>query len=105
MPRSIAASTTGRSAREPARWPSATETSCSEAQRPFPSMMIATACATSGRCSSGATSVRARGLNLHHLGLLVLQQLVYLLRVVVRQLLDTTLGAVLVVRADLALVD
>src|SRR6266516_974054 len=136
MPRSIAVSTTGRSAREPARWPSATGTPCSEAQRPFPSMMIATACATSGRCSSGVTSVPGRDelrppsprplstprsaahfagaprasrgrapLYLHHFSFLVLEELVDLLRVLVRQLLDTALGAVLLVGADLALVD
>src|SRR5689334_24761853 len=80
-PRSIAVSTTGRSAREPARCPSATETPCSEAQRPLPSMMIATAWAASGRCSSGLTSVpvpgtEAIGLDLHHIGLFVLQKLV-----------------------------
>src|SRR6266516_2018488 len=136
MPRSIAVSTTGRSAREPARWPSATGTPCSEAQRPFPSMMIATACATSGRCSSGVTSVPGRDelrapsprplstprsaahfagaprasrgrapLYLHHFSFLVLEELIDLLRVLVRQLLDTALGAVLLVGADLALVD
>src|SRR5438876_7922278 len=135
MPRSIAVSTTGRNARDPARWPSATETPCSAAQRPLPSMMIATACATGGRCSSGVTSVPEREvtrppslqlpstsrsaahfagaprpshsgapLYLHHFGFLVLEQLVDLLRVVVRQLLDANLGAVLVVGADLALV-
>src|ERR1043166_7603197 len=110
MPTSIAVSTTGRKARDPARWPSATETPCSEAQRPLPSMMIATACAASGRCSSGLTSVPVPGteaiqLDLHHLGLFVLQQLVDVLRVLVGQLLDTALGPVLVVRADLAVVD
>src|SRR5438067_7466831 len=135
MPRSIAVSTTGRSARDPARWPSATETPRSAAQRPLPSMMIATACATSGRCSSGVTSVPVPGteatrppspqfpstprsaahfagapkssaggapLYLHHFSFLVLQELVDLLRVLVGQLLDTALGAVLVVGADLA---
>src|SRR5881275_12100 len=128
MPRSIADSTTGRSARDPARWPSATETSFSAAQRPFPSMMIATARATSGRCSSGVTSVpvmevtsgptsntcrllagdhaaRCGSLDLHHLRFLVLQELVDVLRVLVGQLLDAALGPVLVVGSDLALVD
>src|ERR1700751_2593050 len=110
MPRSIAPSTTGRSARDPARCPSATETPCSVAQRPLPSMMIATACATSGRCSSGLTSVPVPGteanrLDLHHFGLFVLEQLVDLLRVLVRQLLHAALGPMLVVGADLSGVD
>src|SRR5581483_6490044 len=73
-------------------------------------MMIATACATSGRCSSGLTSVPVPGteatrLDLHHFRLFVLQQLVDLLRVLVRQLLDASLGSVLVVGSDLSLVD
>jgi hypothetical protein len=53
-PRSIAASTTGRRAREPARCPAATGRPRRFAQRPLPSMMIATARATSGSSCSGA---------------------------------------------------
>src|SRR5579875_2871594 len=110
MPRSIAASTTGRSAREPARCPSATGRPRSAAQRPLPYMMIATACATSGRRSSGARSAPVPGteatrLHLHHLRFLVLQELVDLLRVLVRQLLDPALGSVLLVGAHLPPLD
>ena len=48
MPRSIAASTVRRSARVPARWPAAVGRPRCLAQRPLPSMMIATDSATSG---------------------------------------------------------
>src|ERR1041385_6964682 len=103
----MAASTVLRSARVPARWPSATGRPWRSAQRPFPSMMIATARARSSRWSAypprgfGAPSAS----NLQDFGFLALEQLVDLLRVLVRQLLDALLGPVLLVLADLALVD
>src|SRR5919201_1591325 len=46
-----------------------------------------------------------QGLDLEDLGFLALEELVDLLRVLVRELLDALLGAVLLVLADLALVD
>src|SRR2546421_7247125 len=70
-------------------------------------MMIATARAWSSRpCLSTATGFGARsGSDLEDLRLFALEQLVDLLRVVVRELLDALLRAVLLVFADLALVD
>src|SRR5207237_1087131 len=61
-PRSIAASTVRRSARVPARWPATTGRPRRLAQRPFPSMMIATDWATSGSsCSpTGRRAYRVR---------------------------------------------
>src|SRR5262249_46390142 len=100
MPRSIAVSTIGRSAREPARCPSATGTPWAVAQRPLPSITIATA-----RGTSAGTPSATKGLDLHDFGFFVLQKLVDLLRVLVGQLLDALLSAALVVGADLALVD
>src|SRR6266540_1807025 len=105
-PRSIAASTVRRSARVPARCPSATGSSRLAAQRPFPSMMIATDRATSSRAPSATAtgSGARRALDLEDLRFLALEQLVDLLRVLVGQLLDALLGAVLLVLPDLTLV-
>src|SRR5436190_8002810 len=70
-------------------------------------MMIATVRASSPRCSS--STARESGVcspsDLEDLGFLALQQLIDLLRVVVGELLDALLRAVLLVLADLALVD
>ena len=54
MPSSIAASTVRRSALVPARWPSATETPCSSAQRPLPSITTATVLGTPSRGLGGS---------------------------------------------------
>src|SRR5436309_5247154 len=117
MPKSIDASTVRRRALVPARWPAATGNPRWRAQRPLPSMMIATDSATSGSSGSGAErtrlSVRMRvrrfkgggclpALDLHDLGLFVLQEIVDRLRVVVCQLLPLRLRAALLVVADLA---
>src|SRR5690348_7797046 len=103
------ASTVRRTARVPARCPSAIGTPCSRAQRPLPSMMIATARGRSSSPSSGcAVSLTTRGSgapsasDLHDLGLFVLQQLVDRLRVRVGELLHFLLGAPLVVVAHVA---
>src|SRR3954470_23669962 len=113
MPRSIAASTVRRSARVPSRWPSATGRPRDIAQRPLPSRMIATQ-PTGPASGSGARGLRKRssrptgragGSDLQNLFFLALQQVVDLVGVVVGQLLHPFLGAVLLVAADLALVD
>src|SRR5581483_10876042 len=122
-PTSMAVSTTGRSAREPARCPSATSRPRAAAQRPLPSMTIATA---RGISVWRAVAVRPplppplsspqsalapcggperRSSYLHDLGFFVPKQIVDLLRVLVGELLHPLLGAVLVVRPDLARVD
>src|SRR5579862_2261738 len=127
----IAASTVRRSARVPARWPAAVGSPRRRAQRPFPSMMIATLRATSGRSPSGSgrarASVRIRESrlstcgfsvtvsraepgtgtwpersHLHDLGLFVLQQVFDLLDVLVGELLDAALRSALLVVADVA---
>src|SRR5579871_6386135 len=126
IPRSIAASTVRRSARVPARCPTTVGSPRRRAQRPFPSMMIATVSATSGSwfCSgSGRTraSVRMRSRKftagflaspgrgkasyLHDLGFLALQKLVDLVDVIVGQLLHPRLGRPLLVVADVAVAD
>src|SRR5438132_12065903 len=80
-------------------------------------MMIATARATSGRSTSRAgricrrvrilvrrlTGRGPRRSDFHDFGLFVLQEVVDRLRVTVGELLHPVLGAMLVVRADLAL--
>src|SRR6266550_1239171 len=125
MPRSMPASTVRRSARVPARWPAAVGSPRRRAQRPLPSMMIATVSATSGSSRSGIGLTRARvqirpmsftaslaisawpkwPLDLHDFRLLVLQELVDLRHVVVGQLLHPRLGRPLVVVADVAVLD
>src|SRR5690349_22755002 len=103
----MAASTVRRSARVPARWPSATGRPRRSAQRPLPSMMLVTVRASSSRCcSSTATGFGAPSAsNLHDLGCLALQQLVDLGDVLVGELLDLVLRPVLLVAPDLAVVD
>src|SRR5438552_9702740 len=111
MPNSIPASTVRRSARVPARWPAAVGSPRRRAQRPLPSMMIATVCATSGRSPSASGRTRARvqmremsftaplaisaqptwHLDLHDVGFLALQQVVDLGDVLVGDLLDARL--------------
>ena len=59
MPRSIDASTMRRTVRAPARCPAAVGRRRRLAQRPLPSMMIATVSATSGRSRSGSGRTRA----------------------------------------------
>src|SRR5947209_14699598 len=115
MPRSIAASTMRRTSRAPARWPAAGGSARFFAQRPLPSMMIATDCATSGRSRSGSErtreSVRIRDSrftsrsDLHDLGFFALQQLVDLRDMVVGELLHTRLRGALLVVAGVALLD
>src|SRR6478735_6160134 len=103
----MAASTVRRKARVPARWPSATGRPWRSAQRPLPSMMIATVRARSSPC--GSLTTRGSGArsasDLHDLRFLALQQLVDLVDVVVRELLDALLGPVLLVAAGVTLVD
>src|SRR5262249_56395989 len=104
MPRSMQASTVRRTALVPARCPSATGTPCRRAQRPLPSMMIATARGRSSPVkSSSAVSLTTRGSgalsasDLHDFRFLMLQQLVDRLRVGVGELLHFLFGAPLVV--------
>src|SRR3954471_4579941 len=94
MPRSTASRRRALTASAPARWPSTTGRPRACAQRPLPSVMIAT-CRPS---PSEAT------LDLEDLGFLVLQGVVELLDLVVRELLQLDLAPVLVVGAGLALV-
>src|SRR5207248_10374546 len=124
MPTSIAASTMRRTVRAPARWPAAVGRRRFRAQRPLPSRMIATDCATSG--SAGSATGRAResvrirairftglgtpssnrqpslagALDLHDLGFFALQELVDPRGVLVRELLHPPLGRPLLVVAD-----
>src|ERR671923_2482453 len=110
MPRSIAASTVRRRARVPARWPSATVSPCSTAQRLLPSMMIATdrgsstlsLCRTSARSGSRRRRRRAKRPNsdFRDLGFLALQELVDPLHMVVGQLLDSLFRPMLFVGPD-----
>src|SRR5215213_8654985 len=105
----MAASTVRRSARVPARCPSATGRPRASAQRPLPSMMIATLPASPGALSCPvSTSERfdaAGASNFHDFGFFVLHQLVDRLRVLVGQLLHLGLPAPLLVVADLAVLD
>src|SRR3954453_12953240 len=132
IPSSIPDSTVRRSARVPARWPAAVGSPRRRAQRPLPSMMIATVSATSGRSASGSGRTRARVqmremrfiavssrvysgcrrtcpggtcLDLHDVGLFALQEVVDLGHVLVGQLLDARLRGALFVVADLAVLD
>src|SRR5262249_11084806 len=68
-------------------------------------MMIATARACSVPCSWSTAMGLLRASVLQDLRFLALQQVVDLLRVLVSELLDALLGPVLLVLADLALVD
>ena len=61
MPASAAARTTRFSARAPARWPAPTGRWRSRAQRPLPSMMIATDSGHLGQPRRGALAARRRG--------------------------------------------
>src|SRR5215468_4251020 len=108
MPRSIDASTMRRTVRAPARWPAAVGSRRLRAQRPFPSRMMATDCATSGSAGSAAgrtrESVRRRVrkpmevLDLHDLGFFALQEVVDARDMLVGELLHPRLrGALLVV--------
>src|SRR5688572_14036676 len=107
MPRSTAASTVLRSARAPSRCPSPTGRPRADAQRPFPSMMIATLRASSEPWLADASVISycLRRSDFHDLGLFHLQEVVDRLRVVVGDLLHLLLGAALLVVADLAVDD
>src|SRR5437016_4550052 len=125
MPNSIPASTVRRNARVPARWPAAAGSPRRRAQRPFPSMMIATVSATSGRSPSGSGRTRPRvqmrlisftaplaisvqpkwPLDLHDVGLFALQEVLDLGHVLVGELLHARLGRTLLVVADLPVLD
>src|SRR5215207_1800735 len=98
-PSSIAASTVRRRARVPSRWPSATGRPRRSAQRPLPSMMIATLRARLVGLRSVATS------NLHDLGLFMPDQLVDRAHVLVSELLHLGLPTPLLVVADFAVLD
>src|ERR671924_683453 len=104
MPKSIAASTVRRSARVPARWPSATVSPWSAAQRLLPSMMIATDRGTSPGSSRGSDRRRRRASSpnsdFRDLGFLAFQELVDPLHMVVGQLLDSLFRPMLFVGPD-----
>src|SRR6476646_11094927 len=116
MPSSIPASTVRRSARVPARRPAAVGSPRRRAQRPLPSMMIATVSATSGRSRSGSGRTRASvqmrvirfiplgapPLDLHDVGLFAFQEVVDLRHVLVGHLLHALLCGTLLVVADVA---
>src|SRR5918996_6278577 len=121
-PRSMAASMVRRRARVPARWPAATGRRRRLAQRPFPSMMMATDRATSGSCrsrtgvrplivrsleSNRIVSVRARAAlsDFHDLLFLLLQEVVDPGHVLVGELLGPVLGAPLFVVPDVTVPD
>src|SRR5262245_58303616 len=120
-PRSIAASTERRSARVPARCPAATGRRRRLAQRPLPSMMIATERATSGSSRSpGAlkplsvrslvrrfTSLGPRfgASDLQDLRFLALENLVDLGDVVIGELLGTLFSPTLLVVPHVAVAD
>src|SRR5947209_5358686 len=97
-PSSCAARTVRRNASTPRRWPSSTGNPRSDAQRAFPSMMIAT-CRAAKKGGSG----RRRPSDLHDLLLLRAERGVDLTDARVGELLKLALGAVLVVAPALAL--
>src|SRR6476661_1530538 len=104
IPASIAPSTTSRTAFIPLRWPNGRGMSRSRAQRPLPSMMMATCRGTAPfrrtRDSSSAVvigNVRRCASDLHDLGFLRLDQVVDLLDRLVVHLLDVLLEVLLVV--------
>src|SRR4030095_14205094 len=84
------ASTVRRSARVPSRCPSATGRPRRSAQRPLPSMMIATVRALSASVprSTARESGARNASDFHDLRFLALQQLVDLVDVLVGELLD-----------------
>src|SRR5437867_11894077 len=98
-PASIAPSTTSRTAFMPARCPSGRGRCRSRAQRPLPSMMMATwrGTAPPSRIFARRSSLTS---DLHDLRLFGLHQLIHELQVVVVQLLRVLLGVLLVVRGD-----
>src|ERR1044072_8110899 len=98
--------TVRRSARVPSRCRSATGRSRRSAQRPLPSMMIATVRALSASVprSTAWKSGARNASDFHDLRFLPLQQLVDLAAVLVGELLDAVLGAVLLVVPHLAVV-
>src|SRR5215207_4962973 len=92
MPRSAASRSRALTVSAPASWPAATDRPRCLAQRPLPSVMMATYEALTGRGSS----------HLEDLVFLALEQGVELLGLLVGELLQRLLGAVLVVGAGLA---
>src|SRR5262249_21489006 len=118
-----AASTVRRSARVPSRCPASTGTPWLSAQRPLPSMMMATLRATPRSGCDGAGSVRDTSIDvvrarrpragnviatrshLHDLRFLVLEQLVDTGGVLVGELLYLRLRPALLVVADVAVAD
>src|SRR5215211_1159683 len=91
MPRSTASRSRALTVSAPAWWPSATDRPRCLAQRPLPSVMMATYEALTGRAS-----------DLEDLFFLALEQGVELLDLLVGELLQRLLGAVLVVGTGLA---
>src|SRR4029078_6275179 len=99
MPRPGAARTVLRNASTPARWPASRGMPRALAQRPFPSMMIATCAGVamvslSGRC--------APTLNLHDFSFLIGKQVIDGADGLVGQLLDLIGALALIVLADVA---
>src|SRR5262249_44834614 len=105
MPSSCAARTTRRSASTPRRWPSPRGRPRAAAQRPFPSMMIATWRGTSAGLDAGASEAVSVGTVLmsdcHDLLFLGGEQLVDLGDLGVGRLLHITGKTGLVVLGDL----
>src|SRR3990172_4947317 len=105
-PRSVQARTMPRTASTPRWCPAKRGSPRCRAQRPLPSMMIATCCGTSplaGIACVELACVMARASYRHQLRFLLLQQLVDAGDVLVGELLDLVLGPALVVLGDLFL--
>src|SRR5690606_20074165 len=97
IPRRRQNSMLARTAFWPARWPNVRGRRRARAQRPLPSMTIATCRGTAAARSWLVTStVRAGGSDRHQLVLLLLDHDIDLLDEAVGELLDVVLGAVLV---------
>src|SRR5882762_551550 len=98
-PASSPPSTTSRTARMPARWPSGRGRLRSRAQRPFPSMMTATCRGTaplSRICESSSSAIS----DLHDLRFLRLHRLVHLSQMIVVHLLNVLFSVLLFILGD-----
>src|SRR4030081_3628218 len=105
MPSSLAARTTRRSASTPRRWPSARGKPRAAAQRPFPSMMIATCRGASVRSGPSVAAAAAfdigQSLNREDLFFLGRKQLIDLRNRPVGRLLHVRGQTLLIVFGDL----
>src|SRR5512134_3886365 len=93
-------STTSRTELIPAAWPSGRGSDRPVAQRPLPSMMMATCAGTTPCIRTRCRASALIRLHFHDLGLFGMDQAVDLLDVVVGEFLDVLLGPGLVVAAD-----